>query len=969
MATVESSIIQLPETLQPVVSQSWQEWLTVARSAGISIEKWDETVAETLPLVWVSSDFVTNTCVRHPLWMSGLIESGDLLSSFSLDKWQECWSESVEHVIDMDSLQQVLRQFRNRAMLRIIWRDIAGWADLAETTRDLSWLAETCIDGAMEKLYQWQCEESGTPVDEHNQPMHMVVIGMGKLGAYELNVSSDIDLIFAYAEDGEIQEPRPLSHAQFFTRLGQKLIQALDNNTADGFVFRVDMRLRPFGDSGALAASFAAMENYYLIHGREWERYALIKARVVAGDRVTGQELMETLRPFIYRRYLDYGAYDSLREMKAMIMREVKRKSMQHNVKLGEGGIREVEFIAQVFQLIRGGSDPALQTQSLFTVLDHLAQQEVLPAATVEDLKTGYIFLRTTEHRLQEVADQQTHVLPEDELARLRLAYSMGYADWATFSDALQCQREKVAEHFASVFESPQTEEQDESTQHAELAALWHSGLEAEQLSPLLGEVGYQECDEIFRRLQTFRYGHCYRALTSTGRKRLDQLMPMIIGAAGQSDLPDVTLIRLLDLLERIARRSVYLALLIEYPLALSQLVKLCAASPWVARYLSQHPILLDELLDPRSLYAPPDKASLASDLHQQMQTIDAEDMERAMDGLRHFKHSNVLRVAAADMVGALPLMKVSDHLSWIAEALLEEALSLAWNDMTSRHGRPVTQGDDPDAKGFVIVGYGKLGGLELGYGSDLDLVFLHGGEDPNQMTQVERDEEKSLPLSIFYARLGQRLIHYLTTLTSAGMLYEIDMRLRPDGASGMLVSTVSAFAAYQTDKAWTWEHQALVRARPVAGDGQIAGQFKQVRQTVLCQERDREKLRTEIVEMRQRMRSELDKSTSELFDVKQGVGGIVDIEFIVQYAVLGWGHEYPELVVYTDNIRILEAMVNTGLMSEADSQFLNQAYQEYRGHLHRMALQEQSGVVENTKFQPLREQVSRIRQQWLDTD
>lgn len=967
---------KLPADLQHAVEQHWQSWLEVTLSLDEHFPTLIPEVMDTLPAVWSASDYVVKTCIQHPQWLAELMASGDLLNSFSDDDWQSRLQGLLEPVSDMASLQQVLRQFRNQSMLRIIWRDIAGWAELFETTRDLSLLAETCIECALTKLYQWQGDASGgTPVDENNQPMNLVVIGMGKLGAYELNVSSDIDLIFAYSEDGEIKAETPLGHAQFFTRLGQKLIQALDTMTGDGFVFRVDMRLRPFGDSGALAASFAAMENYYQLHGREWERYALIKARVVAGDRNTGAELMETLRPFIYRRYLDYGAYDSLREMKAMIAREVKRKSLEHNVKLGSGGIREVEFIAQVFQLIRGGQDRGLQQQSLFAVLDHLAEQECLPAAVIEELKTAYIFLRTTEHRLQEVADQQTHVLPQDEFPRLRLAVSMGFLDWDSFSETLNQHRQKVEQGFSSVFEAPQTEPQldqngqQENTLHGELGSLWQTGLDDEHAAVLLAEIGYSDTTELLRRLLGFRYGHCYRSLTSTGRKRLDQLMPLMLGATIQTDLPDVTLIRLIDLLENIARRSVYLALLTEYPLALSQLVKLCGASPWIARYLSQHPILLDELLDPRSLYAPPDKNTLVSTLREQMQATDVDDLEQAMDTLRHFKHSNVLRVAAADLVGALPLMKVSDHLSWIAEAILEEALSLAWDDLVAKHGRPQCDdvGDTAEAeKGFAIIAYGKLGGLELGYGSDLDLVFLHGSESENQMTCVETEQQKPLPVSTFFARLGQRLIHFLTALTPAGVLYEIDMRLRPDGASGMLVSSLETYSSYQQSKAWTWEHQALVRARPVAGDIDIAEQFVKIRQHVLCQPRDMAKLREEIMTMRQRMRTELGKSKPGLFDLKQGEGGIVDIEFMVQYATLGWAHKYPELAVYTDNIRILEQIAKTGLMAEADVQLLNTAYKEYRNRLHRTALQEQGGLVDDSEFQEYRQRVSGIWKSWL---
>ncbi len=956
MNPFELALAELPEPLRGRVADNWADWRQNAQGS------LSEAIVRSLPVVWVGSDFVMKACLRQPHWLTdGLVEKQtvDHQPLFSL----------LATAADEAELQRQLRDYRNQQMLRIIWRDLAGWAELSETLHDLSTLAEACIDAALARLYDWQCHELGTPRDAQARPVGLVVLGMGKLGAKELNLSSDIDLVFAYREEGMLETAgKSLSYAQFFIRLGQRLIKALDAVTAEGFVFRVDMRLRPFGESGALAASFVAMENYYLIHGRDWERYAMIKARVVAGECSDGAQLMAMLKPFIYRRYLDFGAYESLRKMKALVMREVQRRDMAQNIKLGAGGIREIEFIAQVFQLIRGGQDRALQTPSLFAVFAHLREQNYLPAATVIELLQAYTFLRLSEHRLQAWADQQTHNLPSEPQAQLRLAFSMGYADWETYGAALDQHRRHVQAHFAQVFDAPQVEGYSDS-QQARLDELWRAGFEDEAVArEALAEVGFEDTGEVLRQLQLLRSGRRYASLPAKSRQRFDRLMPLLLGAIGQTEMPDVTLKRLLDLLEQIARRSVYMALLVEYPLALSQLVKLCSASPWIARYLSQQPLLLDELLDPRSLYAPPDRAALQAELHRRMATCEAGDLEQAMDALRHFRHSNVLRVAAADQAGALPLMKVSDHLSWIAEVVLEGALGLAWQDLVARHGAPNYEaGRDQNRtvcdRGFAIIAYGKLGGLELGYGSDLDLVFLHAGESASLMTRG--DQPLSVP--VFFARLGQRLIHILTAHTPAGVLYDIDMRLRPNGASGMLVSSLDAYASYQRDKAWIWEHQALVRARFVAGDARIARQFGEIRRQVLCQPRQQESLRKEILSMRRRMRDELLKKATGQFDLKQGSGGIVDIEFMVQFAVLAWAQAHPELTDFTDTIRLLECMAQSGLMNAGDVARLNDAYQQYRGRLHRLALQEQGRLVADSEFVELREAVTRIWREWME--
>ncbi len=942
----------LPESLRDTPRTRWAALCERAES----VPQLPDSLLTELPRVFACSDFVATTCERHPDLLVDLA-AGDLHAKYSLDAYQARLAARLASVENETGLLRELRRFRRREMVRIVWRDIAGHAQLMDTTRDLSHLAEVCIEGALEKLYAWQCERYGTPRHADGSPMNLVVLGMGKLGAWELNVSSDIDLIFAFVEEGEVSHGgKTLTHGEFFTRLARSLINALDRQTEDGFVFRVDMRLRPFGDSGALVSSFAAMENYYQIHGREWERYALIKARVVAGDRPAGEQLMALLRPFVYRRYIDFGAFESLREMKALISREVKRKGLAHNVKLGAGGIREIEFIGQVFQLIRGGRDAKLTARKILKVLDYLGRAGYLPDYVVEELIAAYKFLRTTEHRLQEYQDRQTHLLPEDDTGRLRLAFGMDFPDWPAFEAELDRHRRRVQHHFEQVFEAPQTE--GETTD--DLASLWLGALEEGEAVALLERTGYRQAADLYRRLTELRQSRLYHNLSTPGRARLDRLMPLLLGAAAQAEDPDLAVTRLLELVVHIARRSVYLALLVENPLALSQLVRLCAASAWIAGHVQKYPLLLDELLDPRTLYAPPDRPELAAELARRLAGIDPADEEARLDALRQFKHVNVLRVAAADIVGALPLMKVSDHLTWIAEVVLAEALEMAWAHLAGRHGTP--PGED---KGFAVIGYGKLGGYELGYGSDLDLVFLHGGEDPN----VETTGPAPLALPVFYARLGQRLIHVLTAYTSAGLLYEVDMRLRPDGASGMLVSSLSAFRAYQEDKAWLWEHQALVRARPVAGDPAIREGFEAIRREILGRPRDPAEVRREIRDMRQRMRKALDKSDARHFDLKQGAGGMVDIEFLVQYGVLAHAHAHPELLEWTDNVRLLENLGKTGVFAPEEAERLAAAYRALRDAAHELALQEEPALVPADRFAEERQTVTAIWRRIMEGD
>jgi len=925
---------------------------------GCWLDSWTGTIYEPLFLaelvrVWAASEFAAETCLRYPDVLQSLHDLGHLQHAHADGYYKNELGRQLAELTDDAQLSTVLRVFRRTEMLRIAWRDLAGHSDLTEVMAELSALADACIEQTLNKLYGWHCAQWGTPCNAFGIKQQLVVLAMGKLGACELNFSSDVDLIYAYPEDGETRDgPRTIGNQEFFIRLAQRLNQALNTMTAEGLVFRVDNRLRPFGESSALALSFDAMENYYQMHGREWERYAMIKARVVAGDKQAGVELMDMLKPFVYRRYVDYGVFQSLREMKAMISREVLRQGMQDNVKLGAGGIREVEFIGQAFQLIRGGREPALQVRQIMSVLEQLRADDLLPDFVVNELIDAYVFLRTTEHRLQEYQDRQTHDLPVDELGRLRLAWSMSFADWQDFAQVLRAHMRRVHQHFEQVFAAPQTEHAQ--SDKLDLTGVWLGNLDHDPACRALQQAGYTDTDKVYQQLQQRQQGRAFLRLTNQGRMRLNQLMPLLLGAVGQTENADITLSRLLDLLETIAQRSAYLALLVENPMALSQLVRLFAASPWIASQLLSHPLLLDELLDPRSLYAPPRRKELLADLKQRMQHVEIDDQEAQMDTLRHFKQANTLRVAAADVMEAMPLMVVSDHLTELAEVLLAETLSLAWYHLAvRRHGLPPCISGQACDSGFAIIAYGKLGGIELGYGSDLDIVFLHSQGDPKLSELTDE--------AVFYIRLAQRIIHILGTTTSSGILYEVDTRLRPSGDSGLLVSNLEAFAVYQEKSAWTWEHQALVRARGVAGDPAVIAAFEQIRRQVLSRPREHEFLRNEVREMRQRMQSQLSQGSAELFDVKQDPGGIADIEFMVQYGVLAWAYKYPSLLDFTDNICLLERLAETGCLLVADAMLLADAYRAFRAQVHRLALQEKPALLASDELSRLRAQVLRI--------
>lgn len=946
--------MQLPESLIPH-SQSALEPL----NPSLALAHWPESLREQLTYVAGLSQFISDTLSTDEYLQQQLPQ---MLSMSS--RCQDYRQHLAQLLSECDTEEQghrVLRQFRNREMVYIAWRDFtASWC-LEQSLQHLSELAEAMIFETYQWQYQACCQLWGTPTNAQGEAQPLLIIGMGKLGGGELNFSSDIDLIFTYPENGETQGVRrSIANAQFFTRLGQRIIKALDQHTFDGFCYRVDMRLRPFGDSGPLVMSFAALEDYYQEQGRDWERYAMIKARVMGSEMYPQyQELRQMLRPFVFRRYIDFSAIQSLRRMKSMISSEVRRRGLSNNIKLGAGGIREIEFIAQVFQLIRGGREPGLRQRGLLVTIDAIEELEQLTPQETTHLREAYKFLRRLENLLQAMADKQTQTLPECELEQLQLAVAMGYQTWSDLLADVQAHMANVHAVFADLIGDDE-DDQQEVAQH--FVELWDMAAKQDVLEHILEQdIEVEQPQSMAATIIQFKQDLAKKTLGPRGREVLNRLMPKIFSALYAHPDAKFGLPRVLHLLNKIATRTTYLELLDEHPAALVQLVRLCTASPMISEQLGRYPILLDELIDPQQLYNPIPLDSYRTELRDFLARIPEDDMEQQMEALRQFKQICILRIAAADIAGVLPVMKVSDHLTYLAEAIVESVVNQAWLQMSEKYGEP-THVKERDGKGFAVVGYGKVGGWELGYNSDLDIVFLH-----DCPVHVYTDGKKEIDGRQFYLRLAQRIIHIFSTRTASGILYEVDTRLRPSGVSGLLVSPTDAFDEYQRQDAWTWEHQALVRARVIYGDAPLQQAFAQTRHQILCIERDHATLVKEVSEMRVKMREHLGGKKAGRFMLKQDPGGITDVEFLVQYLVLRFSQQKPKLTRWSDNVRIIETLTAQGILNQADAMALTHAYTEMRDQIHHRNLLNLDADVAEDKFAAERALVIQQWHQWLE--
>lgn len=916
------------------------------------------------------SDYVVDCIRRQPEYF---LSPDNPLDTQVTKTWlhqQDLWhSDKLAELTQAEqenlSMQQ-LRRLRQRAMVHIIAGDVGQLRSTMTTTQALSDLADYCIQYAVDICSFWQQQRFGQPLSANNQtPQKLMVLGMGKLGAAELNLSSDIDLIFVYPNSGYTDGEKSISNQEFFTKVGQKLIQLLDKQTLDGFVFRTDMRLRPYGDSGPLVLNFASMQDYYQTQGRDWERFAMIKARLVTQhDESCEKNLWDILNPFTYRQYVDFSALASLRSMKAMIQTEVRRRGFEDNVKLGQGGIREIEFIVQTFQLIRGGQDIQLQHRSLEITLNYLVDEQQLPAEVGQELWQAYLWLRNTEHAIQAIRDSQTQQLPEAELDRQRIAYRMNCEDWQDFSQQLAHHRQRVHHHFRHLIHDSTTTDNINAEQPLWQAwwlgqlhpdtELANPGDPSRSKTELYSKMDIVKATQphawsvvqlVNNQLSQFRQQRSVEKMQAISRQRLDAVMPQLIRWLWQTPEPDTTLDRLLPLIDNILRRSSYLNLLQEQPDTLQQLVEISGRSAWVAEYIARIPLLLDELVDQHSLKHMPTRSDLASELEVRLLRIESDDLEQQMETLRHFVHAHKLRAAACEIFELHHITRISDYLSWLAEVSLNRVMQIAWRQMVSRYGYPSdAHGDPVHDPEFAVIGYGKLGGLELNYQSDLDMVFIHQGHR-NGLTCGDRPIENS----VFYTRMGQRMIHILGTQTRSGIMYEVDMRLRPSGASGMIVASIVGYDEYQHKHAWTWEHQALVRARFICGCQDLHDKFNQSRRDILTKPRQPEALREEVRAMRIKMRDNLgtNDSSGQRFHLKQDAGGIVDIEFLVQFWILSWAQQHSILLKSTDNLGLLEILADLDLISANDCGDLQQSYLSYRAESHRRALHNQPTIVD----------------------
>jgi glutamate-ammonia-ligase adenylyltransferase len=873
-----------------------------------------------------------------------------------LKEWLICKNEKHNRIINspfknvdltqIDEVQchKLLRQYREKYWLKVAYLDLCCDNPISDSIKYVSQLADILIESANQWAYAQVSKVNGEPLDEQQQTMPLMVLGMGKLGGQELNYSSDIDLIFAYPRNVKTQGGRRSLEGQvFYTKIAQKLITALNQATGDGQVFRVDMRLRPFGESGPLVMSFNAIEDYYQEQGRDWERYAMLKGRLIGTPNQYWNEFIQLLKPFVYRRYIDFSVIESLRKMKLMIAQEVRRKRLINNIKLGAGGIREVEFIVQALQMVRGGREANLQTQSLLSALKELTNSQIIDELEAKDLKNNYLYLRKVEQYLQIFDDQQTQTLPDDELNQQRLNLLLDQNDFTGTLNKIDHVMNQIHNEFTQVI-GEETEPLD--TCEDTFISAWDHG-----------DVSFlnEPKDEWQLPLQDFKQRLLKTKVGNRGRDILDKLMPALLKQLSDFNASAAIFSMVCQILNKIISRTAYLELLYENPGTLKQLVSLCCHSKWIGEHISRYPILLDELIDPAVLYKPTPLSAYKNEVRQYFLRIELDDLELQMESLRQFKQTHQLRIAAADATGVIDVMKVSDHLTALAEAIVDQAVNIAWHNTVKRFGLP--PGTDDEHKGFAVIAYGKTGGFEVGYDSDLDLVFVHN-HDGSSQTQGE----KPIDSRQFYLKLAQRLMHLFNTRTASGILYELDTRLRPEGSSGLLAINLESFNHYQQTQAWTWEHQALVRARLILGQDELVARFAQIRKNILCQPRDAAVLKDDVIKMREKMRKHLAKGNSENFDLKQDHGGMADIEFITQYLVLKHACEFEPLTVFSDNVRVLSDAASIGCITEEQKSQLIQAYIDYRSRYHVLSLNQQGRLVSRAPFQ---QDINNVMQIW----
>ncbi len=894
-----------------------------------------------------ASPFIKRVCTSQPLWLQRLLDNDELHIDYVAGNYIELLEPVFSQASTVEELQRLLRRVRVTEFARIAWRDLQRYATVQQTLSELSAFAEVCIDRTLLWCFEWLQSRPRAGQFERHLPQRIVIFALGKLGGHELNFSSDVDIVFAYSDAASYSQDQRARAVSFYVKSVQLLIKVLSEQTRDGFVFRVDTRLRPFGKSGTLLPSISAIDQYFQTHGRDWERYAWIKARAIAGDVHAGEQFLKEVTPFVYRRYLDYGVVQSLREMKALVDEKARRDAAKVDIKIGPGGIREIEFIVQMFQLIYGGRNANLRTGSTLESLQYLGELEMLSNENITHLKAAYLFLRKAENSLQLRDDQQTYILPSQVQEQAHYAYLMNATDWDEVYTEYVRHTSNVNKVFQFLLQTDADGDEKSTAKNADFARCWQRIDDRQYCIEILAGYFNADTENVYKRLMTFSSSSVVQQLMPLARQRLDAFMPVFLQHTLHVEKRVLIIDRFLGILNKIVRRSTYVSLLTESQNKLKRLLTLIESSQWIARYISTHPLLLDTVLPTDDFYEPPSLHEMRRQLKASFGSSDG-DLEKYMEGLREFKHAQVLQIAAADAVEALPVMQISDHLSWLADICVNSAVQWAYQDLVSKYGEPVcVNNGETFLPELLIVAYGKLGGLELGYGSDLDIVFMHNSEGVSCETNVAN----KIHNDVFFTRLVQRAIHLLTTATAAGKAFDIDVRLRPYSQSGPIVTSMRAYENYLRHKAWLWELQALIRARALTDNRNLADHFASIRQDLLCQSRHLEAVRKSITEMRQKMLAEHGSKDKSKFNIKKDAGGLIDIEFIVQFYVLGYASKHADICVHTDNVRILDACSEANLIRRESAQELKSIYLDYRKRLHQLSLQLLPETVEANEF------------------
>lgn len=923
-----------PESALSLFQQDYDFLLSELKKDPNLLKHKDEMFA-----VWYASPFIKRVCLSQSQWLQTLFSERELHCDFNKEIYRKQLHQVVSDSDSIEAIQHHLRVKRAAAFARIAWRDLQHYSIVQQTLHELSAFAEICAQETLQWCFEWVRSRPSASEFVKQLPQRLVIFALGKLGGSELNFSSDIDIVFAYADDVEHTQEQAGKAIEFYLKVVQLFIKILSEQTQDGFVFRVDVRLRPFGNSGTLVPSFLSIDQYFQTHGRDWERYAWMKARVIAGDRHVGEQFLDEVSPFIYRRYLDYGAIQSLREMKALVDTKAHQESAKENLKIGYGGIREIEFIAQMFQLIYGGKDSSLRIRSTFQALKQLEEQGLLDTDCIEKLTDAYLFLRKAENGLQLREDQQIHSLPVEDKQREHFSYLLGMQNWQEFYSDYEEHVNIVNDLYQSLLESDDQNDKD-NIEKSEFEKIWLQIDEKEYCFDELRVSFSVDAEHICTQLSNFSQSSLVQKLIPVARQRLDYFIPIFLQQLIQYKQPKIVFDRFLNILKKIVQRSTYISLLIENEYKLSKIFSLIQASPWVSQYLATYPLLLDEILSMDEDYQPPSMLEMQQQLHASLQNNE-EGLESYMQRLREFKHSQAIQIAAADVIEDYPIMKVSDHLSWLAETCINSAVHYAYRDLVEKYGEPRCEEDTNHfTPEVLIVEYGKLGGLELGYGSDLDIVFLHNSVGMHcETVGSESEASKKIHNDIFFTRLVQRAIHILSTVTSSGKVFETDLRLRPHGESGPIVSSIKAYENYLMNDAWLWEHQALVRARAISNSKKLNNEFERIRQKILCLTRKVCDVQTSVIEMRNKMLDAYASSSKEGVNLKKDIGGVIDIEFIVQFLVLSYSSEHPQICKHTDNVRILDACAGVGLLEQGSSEELKEIYLKFRKYLHQQSL------------------------------